>query len=98
MTSQQRSVVSRRSVLQLCSGFIGASIPFRSIRALADVPFNGLETYGLSIFGDLGLPKDFKSFAYVNPQAPKGGQIALQPSGVAPTSARRRSIPSTTIS
>ncbi len=37
--------------------------------------------HGLSIFGDLALPKDFQSFAYVNPQAPKGGQLALQPSG-----------------
>ena len=35
----------------------------------------------LSIFGDLALPPDFKSFAYVNPQAPKGGEIAVQPSG-----------------
>ncbi|MEJ0052897.1 MAG: extracellular solute-binding protein [Methylovirgula sp.] len=81
MTSQQRLVVSRRSVLQLCSGLIGASIPFRSIPVLADAPASGGETHGLSIFGDLALPKDFKSFAYVNPQAPKGGQLALQPSG-----------------
>lgn len=37
-----------------------------------------VETYGLSAFGDLALPPDFKSLAYVNPQAPKGGLISLQ--------------------
>jgi microcin C transport system substrate-binding protein len=37
-----------------------------------------IETHGLSIFGDLALPPDFSRFAYVNPDAPKGGEIALQ--------------------
>ena len=81
LTSQKRPAFSRRSVLQFCSGLLGASVPLRSIRLLADVPAAGRETHGLSIFGDLALPPDFKSFAYVNPQAPKGGQIVLQPSG-----------------
>jgi microcin C transport system substrate-binding protein len=81
LTSQIRQAFSRRSVLQLCSGVLGLSLPFRSIRLLADAAPAGTETYGLSIFGDLALPADFKSFAYVNPQAPKGGQLALQPSG-----------------
>ena len=31
--------------------------------------------YGLSAFGDLKYPKDFKHFEYVNPDAPKGGEI-----------------------
>ena len=29
--------------------------------------------HGLSAFGDLGYPPDFEHFAYVNPDAPKGG-------------------------
>jgi microcin C transport system substrate-binding protein len=37
-----------------------------------------IETHGLSIFGDLVLPPDFAHFSYVNPDAPKGGEIALQ--------------------
>jgi microcin C transport system substrate-binding protein len=41
---------------------------------------NDIETHGLSIFGDLALPPDFAHFAYVNPEAPKGGEIALQSS------------------
>jgi microcin C transport system substrate-binding protein len=36
------------------------------------------ETHGLSSFGDLALPPDFKHFAYVNPDAPKGGTLVIQ--------------------
>jgi microcin C transport system substrate-binding protein len=32
--------------------------------------------HGLSAFGDLKYPPDFKHFEYVNPDAPKGGRIA----------------------
>lgn len=37
------------------------------------------ESYGLSTFGNLEQPEDFKYFAYVNPDAPKGGVLALSP-------------------
>ena len=30
---------------------------------------------GISIFGDLKYPDNFKHFDYVNPDAPKGGQV-----------------------
>jgi microcin C transport system substrate-binding protein len=33
--------------------------------------------HGLSVFGDLKYPADFTHFDYVNPDAPKGGRIAL---------------------
>jgi microcin C transport system substrate-binding protein len=33
--------------------------------------------YGLSAFGDLAYPPDFKHFNYVNPDAPKGGTFSL---------------------
>jgi microcin C transport system substrate-binding protein len=33
--------------------------------------------HGLSTFGDLKYPPDFKHFAYVNPAAPKGGRMAM---------------------
>ena len=32
--------------------------------------------HGLSTFGDLKYPADFKHFDYVNPAAPKGGQFS----------------------
>jgi microcin C transport system substrate-binding protein len=34
--------------------------------------------HGLSFFGDLKQPPDFKHFGYVNPAAPKGGTISMQ--------------------
>ncbi|MCX5496328.1 extracellular solute-binding protein [Kaistia dalseonensis] len=33
--------------------------------------------HGLSVFGDLKYPADFKHFDYVNPAAPKGGSLVL---------------------
>jgi microcin C transport system substrate-binding protein len=33
----------------------------------------GVERHGISAFGDLKYPADFKHFDYVNPDAPKGG-------------------------
>jgi microcin C transport system substrate-binding protein len=33
----------------------------------------GAALHGLTAFGDLQLPPDFKNFAYVNTAAPKGG-------------------------
>ena len=37
--------------------------------------------HGLSAFGDLKYPSDFKHLSYVNPAAPKGGRLALVGSG-----------------
>jgi microcin C transport system substrate-binding protein len=34
------------------------------------------ERHGLSAFGDLKYPADFKNFDYVNPAAPKGGRLS----------------------
>jgi len=34
-------------------------------------------SHGVSIFGDLKYPADFKHFDYVNPNAPKGGKIKM---------------------
>ena len=33
--------------------------------------------HGLSAFGDLKYPADFRHFDWVNPDAPKGGTLAL---------------------
>ena len=38
----------------------------------------GRMSHGLSRFGDLAYPADFKHFAYVNPHAPKGGVFSTQ--------------------
>jgi microcin C transport system substrate-binding protein len=62
---------TRRHVLTVAAGFatVGAShTPFSSAHAA-----DGVESHGLSAFGDLAYPPDFQHFRYVDPKAPKGG-------------------------
>ncbi|MEI4196962.1 extracellular solute-binding protein [Roseovarius sp. E0-M6] len=40
-----------------------------------------IESHGYSFFGNLSYPADYEHFDYVNPDAPKGGEIALALSG-----------------
>lgn len=40
-----------------------------------------IRSHGYSYFGNLDYPQDFEHFAYVNPDAPKGGEISLGASG-----------------
>ena len=40
-----------------------------------------LRTYGVSLLGAPSLPADFKFFPFVNPDAPKGGDISLSAIG-----------------
>ncbi|QYX56398.1 extracellular solute-binding protein [Roseovarius sp. SCSIO 43702] len=40
-----------------------------------------IESHGYSYFGNLSYPADFEHFDYVNPDAPKGGEISLALSG-----------------
>ena len=67
--------LSRRAVLRL--GLAGLVWPRFFTRA-AQAASQETETHGLSIFGDLAMPEDFSHFPYVNTNAPKGGEIALQ--------------------
>ena len=45
--------------------------------ARADGHETVLSSHGYSFYGDLTYPADFPHFDYVNPDAPKGGEIAL---------------------
>ncbi|MEB8387986.1 extracellular solute-binding protein [Rhodobacteraceae bacterium KMM 6894] len=40
-----------------------------------------IKTHGYSYFGDLSYPADFTHFNYVNPHAPKGGEMSMAVSG-----------------
>jgi microcin C transport system substrate-binding protein len=40
-----------------------------------------VRTYGFSLLGSPSLPPDFKAFPFVNPDAPKGGEVALSAVG-----------------
>ena len=62
--------ITRRNALQGAGALLIAGA--RPARA------EDVEVHGLSSFGDLALPADFKSLAYVNPAAPKGGVLSLQ--------------------
>jgi len=67
--------MTRRGALKATAAALLASCGARAPRAFAE---DAVETYGLSSFGDLALPADFKHFAYVNPDAPKGGLLSVQ--------------------
>jgi microcin C transport system substrate-binding protein len=58
-----------RSALRVAS--VAAALVFAASAALAE------PRHGLSSFGDLKYPADFTHFDYVNPEAPKGGRLAL---------------------
>ncbi|HEY1943356.1 MAG TPA: extracellular solute-binding protein [Roseiarcus sp.] len=67
--------LTRRGAIKLTAAGLLAGGALRIPRAFAD---DDIETHGLSSFGDLALPADFKHFAYVNPDAPKGGVLSIQ--------------------
>ncbi len=77
--------LTRRGVLR--AGMIGAAAAMApdalgkgAAPVVAKAPAPGeIESHGLSTFGDLAEPADFKHFGYVNPAAPKGGTLALSP-------------------
>jgi microcin C transport system substrate-binding protein len=65
--------LSRRRVLIISAGAIaGGTTAFTS----PTHAFSGVERHGLSAFGDLGYPSEFKHLKYVNPNAPKGGTFS----------------------
>ncbi|KJC60546.1 hypothetical protein UP10_11635 [Bradyrhizobium sp. LTSPM299] len=70
------ALLTRRHALGLGIGALSAA-GFRAAPAAAD---NGSEMHGMSVFGDLKYPADFRQFDYVNPGAPKGGFFSLIPS------------------
>ena len=49
--------------------------------ALPIKPALAAPSYGIAIHGDLKYSPDFKNFAYINPDAPKGGTLRLASTG-----------------
>ncbi|MFA6266524.1 MAG: hypothetical protein WC670_12550, partial [Pseudolabrys sp.] len=67
----RNDAISRRAVLGLAAAALAATqIPRR---ASAQPIALDTDRHGMSAFGDLQYPPDFKQFAFVNPDAPKGG-------------------------
>ena len=68
---------TRRTVLQFL-----AAIPMASAARAADpLPSVTARLHAFSVLGTPVLPDDFPYFPYVNPQAPKGGEIVLSAVG-----------------
>ena len=54
---------------------IGGAVLASALGTMAKAE-QGPETHGISAFGDLKYPPDFKHLEYVNPNAPKGGAFS----------------------
>ncbi|MBS0249008.1 MAG: ABC transporter substrate-binding protein [Proteobacteria bacterium] len=64
-------MITRRNALLLSAGALAAvKLP---TAAKAQAIALDTDRHGMSAFGDLALPPDFKHLPYVNPDAPKGG-------------------------
>lgn len=59
-----------RSAAAASAMFIALALPGASVAET-------VSSYGISAFGDLSLPADFEHLPYVNPNAPKGGEMSL---------------------
>ena len=70
--------LSRRDVLILGAG--AAAVSTAIFTGTAQAAEESVH-HGLSAFGDLGYPADFKHLKYVNPTAPKGGTFSQIPAG-----------------
>lgn len=69
--------LSRRTLIAGAGAAGVATLLPASVRAQDGKTF-GPARHGMSIFGDLKYPEGFAHFDYVNPKAPKGGEMSLQ--------------------
>ncbi len=68
----------RRSPCRICGYVLGVMFVLACV--IGPTSSDASERrHGLSAFGDLKYPADFKHFDYVNPDAPKGGRLATMP-------------------
>jgi microcin C transport system substrate-binding protein len=66
--------LTRRRVLE-ASAAVAVASAARGVASSADAA-DAIESHGMSAFGDLAYPADFRQFRYVNPNAPKGGTFS----------------------
>ena len=72
-----RAAIHRRHILQGTAALGVATLLPKCALAQGATGF-GPERHGMSIFGDLKYAEGFAHFDYVNPSAPKGGEMSLQ--------------------
>lgn len=67
--------------LALAAGTAAALILAGHVRAQDTATGGVIKSHGYNFFGELKYPADYTHFDYVNPDAPKGGEIALDAQG-----------------
>lgn len=72
---------SRRLPTALTGGALAAGLLFLGTGVGAEEHENMIRAHGYSFYGDLTYSADFPHFDYVNPDAPKGGEISISSLG-----------------
>jgi microcin C transport system substrate-binding protein len=76
------TVKRRDLMLGMAAGGAGLALGVNPGAVFAqDTSSEMVKSHGYSFFGDLKYPPDFSHFDYVNPDAPKGGEISLSTRG-----------------
>ena len=70
-----------RAMVAALTGLCIAALMAQMALAQEDGEQTIIKSHGYSFFGDLKYPVDYEHFDYVNPDAPKGGEISLALSG-----------------
>jgi microcin C transport system substrate-binding protein len=70
---RRRDLLTLSAALGLAPGTLRAATPAGG----SAEPGQAIRTHALSLLGEPALPADFPHFPWVNPAAPKGGEIAL---------------------
>jgi len=74
--------LKRRDVmLGMAAGGVGMALSLPNAAIAQSSSDEIIRSHGYSFFGDLQYPPDFTHFDYVNPDAPKGGEISLSTRG-----------------
>lgn len=71
----------RDLMLGMAAGGAGVAIGLPQVALAQSGSEEIIRSHGYSFFGDLQYPPDFTHFDYVNPGAPKGGEISLSTRG-----------------
>lgn len=70
-----------RAMMAALTGLCIAALLAQTALAQDESDQTIIKSHGYSFFGDLKYPEDYEHFDYVNPDAPKGGEISLALSG-----------------
>jgi len=74
-TANSRTAKVSPAMRMLTAGVVGAAVILGAWGAWAGS--HVIKSYGISTFGELKYPADFKNLDYVNVDAPKGGEMSL---------------------